>query len=486
MELKRIIARDTRAANEKAVALYGPDVLVISSSKVRGQTELIVAVDVAPMNTEVAVAESFVPTEKTYALAAKQDAEETVPAVATGSASFGEVLTETMMSHKRPAKSAKAAAAEGFVPAASLKAKAKVELISDIEIPAAAQAAAAPAPATVAVAATTVTPPTAAEHDERDMVRGKEIVQLVRDELASLRKEFKLSQQMAWQGAGLSRNLHPLRNALQEAAIPVALRALLVDSIQSFEEVEPALDEIRRQLCHSMQQSHVDIAEQGVHVMAGPSGAGKSLMVARLAQHASVNLGAEQVAVISFSDQRAGAWNQTQLLSAQSGVDCFRATNATTLKLLLEEHGQRKFIIIDTPGVQMAERVAEIAHLCAQAQFHVVMPADASQSSLRRLLSTPTIQWQSLMISKMDEATQPWSLIQVLTEGHVGVSTISRGERLGEWSRQLQVEELVNVALNNLSLTNVEPAHEDMRSTMAMASARITRLASQQAGAAHD
>jgi flagellar biosynthesis GTPase FlhF len=50
MELKRILARDTRAANEKAVALYGPDVLVISSSKVRGQTELIVAVDVAPLD----------------------------------------------------------------------------------------------------------------------------------------------------------------------------------------------------------------------------------------------------------------------------------------------------------------------------------------------------------------------------------------------------------------------------------------------------
>ena len=43
MELKRIIARDTRAANEKAVALYGPDVLVISTSKVRGKTELIVS-----------------------------------------------------------------------------------------------------------------------------------------------------------------------------------------------------------------------------------------------------------------------------------------------------------------------------------------------------------------------------------------------------------------------------------------------------------
>ena len=278
----------------------------------------------------------------------------------------------------------------------------------------------------------------------------------------------------------------PLRNALQEAAIPAALRALLIDSIQSFEDVDPALEEIRRQLCHSMQQSSVAIPEQGVHVIAGPSGAGKSLMVARLAQHASVTLGSEQVAVISFSDQRAGAWNQTQLLSAQSGVDCFRATNATTLKLLLEEHGQRKFIVIDTPGVQMAERVAEIANISPEAQFHVVIPADASQSSLRRLLSTPQIQWQSLMISKLDEATQPWSLIQVLTEGHVGVSGASRGERFGEWSQQLQVDELVTVALSHLSLSAVEPAHEDMRSTMAMASARITRLASQQAGTTHD
>ena len=38
-----------RAANEKAVAQYGPDVLVISSGQVNGLTELIVAVDLAPV-----------------------------------------------------------------------------------------------------------------------------------------------------------------------------------------------------------------------------------------------------------------------------------------------------------------------------------------------------------------------------------------------------------------------------------------------------
>ena len=46
MELKRILAKDMRTAQEKATALYGPDVLVISSCQVRGQTEMIVAVDI--------------------------------------------------------------------------------------------------------------------------------------------------------------------------------------------------------------------------------------------------------------------------------------------------------------------------------------------------------------------------------------------------------------------------------------------------------
>jgi hypothetical protein len=55
MELKRILARDVKSANEKAVALYGNDVLVISSCQVRGQTELIVAVDIEPMPAELAL-----------------------------------------------------------------------------------------------------------------------------------------------------------------------------------------------------------------------------------------------------------------------------------------------------------------------------------------------------------------------------------------------------------------------------------------------
>ncbi len=535
MELKRIIAKDTRTANEKAIALYGSDVLIISSCQVRGQTELIVAVDIDPIATEVAVKEEFIPSDLTYNTKKKQAQapEETfVPAHEKLSSkkpkSFDEVLEQTLKQNKhiertpRPADKVRANAGgekAEFVgpPVPPLPLAPSAAMKKSVEPSSKASGPEFVGPMRPAnwkkVQATKFKQQTTSHHskhaqhadssaldtlemnaseqarDDREVLRGREIVQLVREELATLRKEFKLSQQLAmWQGSPLSRNLQPLRNALNEAPIPAALRALLIDSIQSFDEVEPALQEIRRQLCSSIQTGHASSGAQlpsdGVHVVAGPSGAGKTLMIARLAQEISATIGCEQIAVISYSDLRAGAWNQAQLLSAQSGVDCFRANNPATLKLLLEEHSNKKIVFIDTPGVQMQERIAEIQSVCAQAQFHAVLPADVSLTTLRRIFGVNDIVWQSLMISKLDESSQPWPLIQCLTEGNVSVSVASRGERLGDWLRQVKPEDLVNLALSNLSLSHNDVLREDSHQPMDMA--RIARLASQLTGSKHE
>ena len=436
MELKRIIARDAKMAREKAVSMYGPDVLVISSGKVRGQAELIVAVDVEPMNQELAVAEAFVPTEVTYQNPIQSPV------------NFSDVLVDTMNKNKRQEKKEKVIEEDSLPDNTNMKIDAS---------------------------------------SNREALRGREIVDMVREELATLRKEFKLSQQMAmWQGVPISRALVPLKNALQEASIPVSLRALLIDSIQNFEDSEPAIEEIRRLLSHALKDAIKPLPLEGVQVIAGPSGTGKSLMVARLAQLASVSMGAQSVAVISYNDMRAGAWNQTQLLSAQSGVDCYRANNAGTLKLLIEEHAQRKLIIIDTPGVQMAERLNEVIMVCPQAQCHAVVSADASQSTLRRILQTLQIQWHSFMVTKMDEATQPWGLIQLLIDGNVSVSACSRGERISDWMQQMATVDLVQVGISNLNLSSNDQHAEDIRSNLAMSSSRIAQLASQQTGAIYE
>ena len=425
MELKRILARDIRAANEKAVAQYGPDVLVISSSQANGLTELIVAVDLAPLTPEEA--DPFVKTN--FALSGKP------------SGKFDVLLGQTLDQNKRDARERQA----------TKVAKPLVEMSAKPAAPKAKPA--------VKVSAQPVQEADKRDAQEHDALRGREIVALVREELNSLRREFKLGQQMAaWQqgGMALPAAVAPLRDALNDAPIPVALRALLIDNIKDHDNMADAMGALSRQLSHSVEQEHAHTPVSGIHALAGPSGAGKSMMIARLAQNAAQHHGSEKVMVISFQDQRAGAWNQTQLLCAQSGVDSFRATNASTLKLLLDEHTDRQLILIDTAGVQMNERLAEIRAMNLNVQCHAVIPADASAANIRRVFENTDNVWASLMLSKLDESTQPWALLQFLTDKSLSVSVASHGERTVDLVQDVSLAGLVQCALDNLPLPETE------------------------------
>jgi flagellar biosynthesis GTPase FlhF len=450
MELKRILARDIRAANEKAVAQYGPDVLVISSGQVNGLTELIVAIDLAPMTTEEA--DPFLKTE--------------FVSTAKPSGKFDVLLGQTLEQNKRESRERQA----------TKVAKPIVEVTPK------------PTPVKAKPAAKVAAKPVdeAAQRDaqEHDTLRGREIVALVREELASLRREFKLGQQMAaWQGGmPLPAAIAPLRDALNDAPIPVTLRALLIDSIKDHSTLSDAMGALSRQLSHAVEQNQISAPISGIHALAGPSGAGKSLMIARLAQHASLQIGSEKVMVISFHDQRAGAWNQTQLLCAQSGVDSFRATNASTLKLLLEEHSARPLIFIDTPGVQMNERLAEIRAMNLDVQCHAVIPADASAANIRRVFDNADNVWASLMLSKLDESNQPWALLQFLTDKTISVSVASRGDRTADLVQDVSLAGLVQCALDNLPLPETEEqAQQSARDAAVndLAASKLSQIAAQ-------
>jgi flagellar biosynthesis GTPase FlhF len=189
--------------------------------------------------------------------------------------------------------------------------------------------------------------------------------------------------------------------------------------------------------------------------MAGLSGSGKTLMVAKAAKQVALHYGTEYVAVVSYHDMRAGAWSQTQMLCAQLGVDCFRAGSPETLKLLLDELSPRRMIVIDTPGVQMTERLAEILQVCPEAGLHAVVPADSSAVTLSRIMLKSKLPWQSLMISKLDEANSPWPLIQFLiAEGAQCVVSAGGGSaNISDGLKSSGLQKLINMAMAQLNPT---------------------------------
>ncbi len=408
MELKRILAKDLRRATEKAVKLYGEDVLVISNAKVNGQHEVIVAVD----------------------LGAEPAHEDSPWLQANRSTDSGDTqLFQTALRESvREQKELSGDIEDDVTYDSMLRQRAQAEPSNSN--------------------------PDRRAADHREYIRGREIVDLVRDELAAMRKEFKLAQRVvAWQSESPARNaVKPLVAALAEASIPVSLRTLLVDHVSAMDDLAQAKQSLHAHLSKSMGEHWAKLPQRGVHAITGPAGAGKTMMVARLARTAAERKGPESVAVISYADQRAGAWSQIQMLCAQAGVDCLRANDPETLKILLGELGQRHLVLIDTPGVEVFTRIEQIRSCSSDIACHLLLPADAAGTTVRKYLVDAPNPWHSLMASRLDEATQPWALIQVLCDKPVPLSAASHSPLATEGCTVLTANELVTLAIRGLSV----------------------------------
>jgi len=286
----------------------------------------------------------------------------------------------------------------------------------------------------------------------RENKRGKEIVSLVIEELSALRQEIRMNQQVsAWETQQQwPEYLQGLVNNLCDAPVPSALRTLLLSGLKEQKNLSDARLSLQQQLLCNLKSKSQTFILSGVHALAGSSGAGKTLMTLRWAQHAARLMGSHKVAVVSFQDDRAGAWSQIQQLSAQAEVDCYRAANADSLGQLLKELSSKQLVLIDTSGVQMTDRLAEILSIDRDCQLHAVLPVDASSVTLKRVLTDSGLAWNSLMLTKFDESSAPWPLIQFLSNDltNLTLSMGSESDKLSAAVLTLSSEVLVNLAIS--------------------------------------
>ena len=428
MELKRIIARDSRAANDKAIQLYGPDVLVISSQRVDNQTELIVAIDTdeaAPPSAPV-VAESPVMADAPVQSKAQQRfqafADVFKVSVEQGDSADFEDDAQPAAPHTGPQVQASAASAEAmaeideWIPAALRLAQPEARRS---------------APVAEAPQAEAATPPSvrdsATAFDAVDLQRSRDTVELLRQEIAALRQEFNLNRQVAmWQsGQGLSPELTQWFAQMQEIGVPASLRTLMADAVSDCVTVSEAWPRIHQTLQTAIQRKNSSWPQQGVHALVGPSGAGKSLMVARMAMAAAQQTPVENMAIISLSDTKAGAWSQLQVLAAQSGVVCYRAADIAALEVLLQELSHLSVIWIDTPGTDFLAHARTLHAVSTSVSLHAVLPADATVTNVRKIFDAPELQWSSVMLTKLDEAAHPWHVLKALCDRPWPVSAMA-------------------------------------------------------------
>jgi flagellar biosynthesis protein FlhF len=428
MELQRILARDTRSAMEKVFNLYGNDAMIVANNKVKGQTEIIVAIDLI---SEVKAALNKTPD---------------VTRDADASANFSAVMETQVLGHQGSEASAYEAD-NGIVFGSASQ---PVETRTTAKMPA--------LDPLVGLSMDNVTNAINGENykaaADREYLKAREIVDLVKQELSVMRDEFKLAQQKdSWTGTlAVSEEMRPLIEAFNETGMPLGLRESVIEVINQSDSMGQAIAEISSAIGDELESVDLLSNMQGVHVIAGSSGAGKTLMAGRLANQMAQQYGENNVALISFNDVRIGAWSQMQMIGSQAGVDTFRASSIDMLSQLMAEIGERKLVIIDTSGVDIEHQLSQLDEALPEAQKHLLIAADASEASARRQLNQNTRQWDSVMLSRFEDGTHPWAIIYLLLNHPVPLSVAAVRPTIADDAIPLNGLTLAGQALSQLPI----------------------------------
>ena len=371
MELKRVLAKDSRTALEEINEKYGENAVIVESNKIQGKIEMIVAIDIETDCKSKASGKSPVenilphPTED-FELALKKSIEE--PNLT------GKEINKT-----------------------ALEANEHEKLVGLIE---------------------------------REQLRARELVDLIKKEIAGIKEELRIERELElWNSKpSLNKEFHVFNPIFDELSMPAGLSSLLIKIINEASNRKEAAHAIREFLLSCVPAEKV-LEFRGIHAVAGNPGSGKTSIISDLSQKALKKVSNSDIAIISFDDLRLGAWSHFQLMGAKLGIDTFKASNSETLKLILQDLSERKLIFIDMPGIKSVENLDKLKNINQSINFHLAIPCDSSANALEPLIKSKSIKWSSMVVTRLDCHGAPWQLLELFNKYKLSCSYISKNEQ---------------------------------------------------------
>ena len=119
------------------------------------------------------------------------------------------------------------------------------------------------------------------------------------------------------------------------------------------------------------------------------------------------------------------------------------------LRTLLQDM-EGKTVWIDTSGTDYLAQAQLLMTQHPQVLRHAVLPLDATVTSVQKTIQNSSLNWSSLMLTKVDEAAYPWPLITGLSEQCCPVSCAAGSDRIDQPTEPFDAARLVQLALGPL------------------------------------
>lgn len=175
-----------------------------------------------------------------------------------------------------------------------------------------------------------------------------------------------------------------------------------------------------------------------VAALVGPTGVGKTTTIAKLAAYATIYEN-KSVTLLCLDDQRVGAVAQLQEYGALLQIPVERCASHQQIARLLAKHRNRDLILVDTPGVSLADDSAmqrlgkRLRRAGERVSTHLCVASSTRQEELDRIMRLyGRLEPDALIATKMDEAVAIGSVVAARLETATPFSYFTNGQKVPE------------------------------------------------------
>ena len=186
----------------------------------------------------------------------------------------------------------------------------------------------------------------------------------------------------------------------------------------------------------------------------GPTGVGKTTTIAKLATRFALE--GRKLAVAAAGSFRIGTIEQLKGYTDIIGM-CFECiSKPELLKRFIENHKNKDFILIDTPGgnpndLIYLNQLKEILMAHPFIEKHLVLSATTKEKDLSRIYSQFTIfPIKSYVFTKIDETQEYSGIFNQLIKTHIPVSWIGIGQRVPQDIEKASKAKIASLILDNI------------------------------------
>ncbi|MEO8013771.1 MAG: flagellar biosynthesis protein FlhF [Polaromonas sp.] len=185
--------------------------------------------------------------------------------------------------------------------------------------------------------------------------------------------------------------------------------------------------------------------EGGVYALMGPTGVGKTTTTAKLAARCVMRFGADKLALITTDSYRIGAYEQLRIYGQILGVAVHAVKDAGDLETVLASLHDKHMVLIDTVGMSQRDRAVsdQIAMLCGASRpvkRLLLLNAASHGDTLNEVVkayrhgaqASGSSSLAGCILTKVDEATHPGALIDIVIRHQLPVHYVSSGQKVPE------------------------------------------------------